>query len=267
MIIDIHTHPHRRIAHADAETRAKGKSLPPPLEVSDILLERAGRLGIERICLLGSFTAHPDEQAVRAINDVTIAMVQRHPGRVFGLAFLNPRLDPAFLVEEIDRCVEQGLSGVKHEFEALASDPMLDPIMQRIVHHDVFLLHHAWNKTVGRCSQESGSAEIAALARRHPQARIVMAHLTGVGIKGVLDVKHCENVWVDTSGHQPVAGLVEYAVAQLGAERVVFGSDVPVRDFATQLGRIEGADLSAAQRKRVLGLNAAELLKINGRGT
>ncbi|MFH1708770.1 MAG: hypothetical protein ABIF71_12760 [Planctomycetota bacterium] len=37
-------------------------------------------------------------------------------------------------------------------------------------------------------------------------------------------------------------GLVEYAVAALGARRVVFGSDAPYRDFTCQIGRILGLE-------------------------
>ena len=74
------------------------------------------------------------------------------------------------------------------------------------------------------------------------------------------DVKPHANVWVDTSGSQPQAGIVEYGVRHLGAERILYGSDAPGRDFAVQLARIQNADLSPEQRTRILRTNAAELL-------
>jgi predicted TIM-barrel fold metal-dependent hydrolase len=77
----------------------------------------------------------------------------------------------------------------------------------------------------------------------------------------VLDVRDCPNVLVDTSGGQPVAGLVEYAVARLGADRVVFGSDWPIRDFAVQRARVEGAEVSEADRAKILGGTMARLLE------
>jgi predicted TIM-barrel fold metal-dependent hydrolase len=87
-----------------------------------------------------------------------------------------------------------------------------------------------------------------------------MAHLGGGGWRGVQDVKPYPNVLIDTSGAQPQAGLVEYAVRELGADRVLFGSDWPIRDFATQMARVTGARLPERDRRRILGLNAARLL-------
>jgi predicted TIM-barrel fold metal-dependent hydrolase len=70
---------------------------------------------------------------------------------------------------------------------------------------------------------------------------------------------------IDTSGGQPVAGLVEYAVDKIGAERILFGSDLygaVGRDPACQLGRILGADISEQAKKLITELNAKRILKI-----
>lgn len=227
------------------------------------MLEMAGQQGIDVLCLLGRFYPYPDEAGIRTINNATIGMVQRHPGRLFGLCFLNPVLSPAFLVGEIDRCLDAGLSGVKLEYEVNARDRRLDPIMEKVAERDAFVLHHSWYKTLGKVGCESDPSDIARLAGRHPETKILMAHLTAGGIRGVLDIQKHSNVSLDTSGSPPVSGLVEYAVDKLGAGRVLFGSDFPVRDFGCQLGRIEGASLSEWDREMLLWKNAARLLKIS----
>lgn len=254
MIIDIHTHPRWR----------QGQFLnhPDPAE-GDAMLELANKQGIGVLCLLGRFFPYPDKAGIQAINNATIGMVKRHPGRLFGLCFLNPVLPPCFLVDEIQRCYDAGLSGVKLEYEVNARDRRLDPIMEKIAELDAFVLHHSWYKTVGKVAMESDPSDIADLAERHPDTKILMAHLTAGGIRGVLDIQQHHNVLVDTSGSPPVSGLVEYAVAKLGAHRVLFGSDFPIRDFACQLGRIEGAALSTEDREMLLWKNAARLLKIS----
>lgn len=257
MIIDLHTH--------QKPVNARGPSDQPPVTKADDMLAEADRVGIDRLCLLGWFWANPTVEGVRTINDVTMAMVARHPDRLHGLCFLNPNHDPAEVMDEIDRCVVRGnLDGIKLEIETNARDPRLDPIMERAAELDVFVLHHAWYKSTIRYANESDPSDIAHLAARHPRTRIVMAHLTGCGIRGVLDIQAYENVSVDTSGSQPFSGIVEYAVDKLGAERVLFGSDAESRDYATQLGRVMGANLTPRQRELVLGLNAARLLKIEG---
>lgn len=253
MIIDIHTHPPRVPDGAIPET---------PAATVERMLDDAARCDIEAICLLGRFWPYPDEEGIRQINDATLAMVHCAPDRVFGLCFLNPNLPPAFLISEIDRCMEAGLSGVKLEFEVNARDSRLDPIMHKTAERGGFVLHHAWYKTTMKAYEESDPSDIAHLAARHPETRIVMAHVTACGMRGILDVQACPNVLVDTSGSQPFSGIVEYAVEQLGAERVVFGSDVPGRDYACQIGRIMGASLTESQRTSILETNAARLLKL-----
>jgi predicted TIM-barrel fold metal-dependent hydrolase len=157
--------------------------------------------------------------------------------------------------------------GVKLWISVHASDARLDPIMERAAALGVPVLHHAWYKANGFVANESTPAEIAHLARRHPDVTIIMAHLAGGGWRGVRDVRDCPNVIVDTSGAQPHAGLVEYAVAELGADRVVFGSDWPIRDFASQRARVEGASLSEADKALILGGTMAKLLTRKSVGT
>jgi predicted TIM-barrel fold metal-dependent hydrolase len=68
-------------------------------------------------------------------------------------------------------------------------------------------------------------------ARRFPNVRVIMAHLTGCGVRGVLAARDCDNLLVDTSGAAPEAGIVAYAVEKLGVERVLYGSDAPIPRF------------------------------------
>ncbi len=226
------------------------------------MVATAERHGIHALCLLGCFYSYPDEEGIRAINDATLSMVRRQPGRLHGLCFLNPALPARAVADEVERCLSAGLSGVKLEYEVNARDRRLDPIMEAVAAHGGFVLHHAWYKTCGHVAQESTPADVAALGARHPRTTLLMAHLTAGGIRGVLDIRRYPNILVDTSGSPPVSGLVEYAVDQLGAERVVYGSDYPIRDFATQLGRVEGAHLPPTAREHLLWRNAARLLKL-----
>jgi predicted TIM-barrel fold metal-dependent hydrolase len=87
-----------------------------------------------------------------------------------------------------------------------------------------------------------------------------MAHLIAGGIRGVLDVVDTPNVSVDISGSQPFAGVVEYALEKLGAKRLLYGSDWPVRDFATQLGKLDIEGLSDADRELIQWGNLHRLL-------
>jgi predicted TIM-barrel fold metal-dependent hydrolase len=62
------------------------------------------------------------------------------------------------------------------------------------------------------------------------------------------------------AGFDPTAGVVEMAVRELGPERVVYGSDVGGRSFASQLAKVMGADIPDSAKELVLGGNLRRLL-------
>ena len=152
------------------------------------------------------------------------------------------------------------MCGIKLWVARRATDSGLDPIMQRAVALDVPVLQHAWEKTTGNLEGESFPWDVADLARRHPRARIIMAHLNGCGLRGLAAVADCPNLVVDTSGGDPEWGMVEAAVDILGPARVVFGSDAPIRHFAVQMGKTLGTDLSAEIKRDILWNNTVRLL-------
>jgi predicted TIM-barrel fold metal-dependent hydrolase len=244
MILDIHTH------------NFKGQA--------DAVAASALAHGIDRFLFLGDVLRHgdqPTQEQIRQVNNETAADVRRYFDHCRGLCFLNPDNATEFVVEEANRCLDMPeFIGIKMEICTNCRSVRMDPIMEILEEHNAILLHHCWYKTNGKYRFESDPSDIADLARRFPRVKIVMAHLCGVGIRGVEDVADCHNVCIDTSGAQPEAGLVEYAVKRIGAERIVYGSDAPCRTFGAQLAKIREADITEAQRRLIFSENARRLL-------
>lgn len=249
--IDVHTHP---ILRHDDRGRAGAAQL----------IRRARAHGIEHIVVLGDvlgFGSRPNEAQLRIINDETHWLMRKYPGYVTGFCHLNPLLGERAVTREVERCVARGFRGIKLEIANNARDACMRPVMQAAEKHQLVVLQHAWSMTkIRQRSFHTDPEDAALLARRFPNVRIIMAHLTGCGVRGVLAVKDCDNLVVDTSGAAPEAGLVEYAVAQLGPRRVLYGSDVPIRDFAVALARVAGTQLDAATKRMILRDNARALL-------
>lgn len=264
------TQPNWHSGHIDIHTHLFTPGARPSVEELATAVRLARRYGISRIVLLGNITTggpDPTPEAVTAINTHTLAAMICYPDIYFGFCYLNPAHSPQFIEAEIGRCIVQGgMCGIKLWIAVKATDERLDAIMARAQALNVPVLHHAWYKQTSYVYNESTPAEIAALARRWPDVTIVMAHLGGGGVRGVLDIVDVPNVLVDTSGSQPEAGLVEYAVRRLGPERIVYGSDWPIRDFGTQVGRIAGASLSPHEKGLIFAGNAARLLKLKDNG-
>ena len=103
--------------------------------------------------------------------------------------------------------------------------------------------------------------DLATLAARHPNAKIICGHTGGDWEQGIRAVRAQPNISVDLGGGDPVAGITEMAVRELGATRVIYGSDAPGRSFASQLAKVHGAEISDEAKNTILGSNLKRLLK------
>ena len=244
MIIDIHTH---NITNS-----------------VDTAAAAAIAAGIDRFVMLGDVLRcgeSPTPEEVRAINNDTLADVRRYCDKARGFCFLNPDNPPEFLEEESARCLSlPEFAGIKLEISVNVRSPKLDPVMRILERYDMPLMQHCWYKTVDKFAGESDPSDVAHLARRFPRVKIIMAHICGCRERGIEDIAELPNVWVDTSGGQPEAGFIEYAVRRIGARRLLYGSDAPYRDYGCQLAKVREADIPESARRLILGENAEELL-------
>lgn len=226
------------------------------------LITYADRLGIERICVfMGmNWSYDPDPEDMRRQNDEVLEAVREFPDRAFGFVYLTPKHVQASLAE-LDRCVRDGpMIGVKLWVARHCNAPELDPIVTRATELKAIIFQHTYLKATGNLPEESTPDELAQLARRHPSAPLICGHTGADWEIGIRAVRDCHNVSVDLSGSDPTAGMTEMAVRELGAERVLFGSDAGGRSFASQLGKVLGAEIPESVQKLILGENLKRLL-------
>jgi uncharacterized protein len=101
---------------------------------------------------------------------------------------------------------------------------------------------------------------VVPVAKAHPQLPIIMAHMGGdAWWDGIAAAREAPNLYVDPCGTCTDSDKIGIAVRELGAERMVFGSDFTLFDPAYTLGMIEDADLSTEQRELILHGNAQRL--------
>lgn len=62
------------------------------------------------------------------------------------------------------------------------------------------------------------------------------------------------------------AGMIEEAVRVIGAERIIWGSDMPMIDPWINIERIRSAEITKKQKELILGDNILRLIK-HGRKT
>jgi len=233
-----------------------------PEERMEYLIQFMDRVGIERVMLsLGyPLLADPTPEQLREENNQVLKAIQRWPDRTLGFVYLNPN-HLAFSLEEFNRCVRDGpMVGVKLWVARRCSASELDPIAERAASLQAPILQHAWFNLKGNLPGESTPLDLAELARRHPKTVFIDAHTGGDWELGIRALRAARNVATCVAGFDPTAGVVEMAVRELGAERVIFGSDAAGRSFASQLSKVLGAEIPEAARKLILGENLRRIL-------
>jgi len=132
-------------------------------------------------------------------------------------------------------------------------------IFEFAARHKAVMLTHS-------SEQNSLAADFIPWADSFPEVRLILAHI-GCGWDGDLthQVRAIQqsrkgNVYADTSSARSIVpGLIEWAVREIGPDRVLFGTDTPLYQTAMQRARIEHADLTDDVKRQILRDNAVRL--------
>ena len=221
---------------------------------ADFLVRLADKVGLDRMLVTELNALFYD---MSEGNDALAAKIARHPDRMIGYVSIpTPRLGQR-AVDEVRRCREKydfrGMKIYSHP-EASIAEPQTYPLLEAAAEFGMVVLAHT---TPDECDH---------LMAAVPQARLVMAHMGGHPYafgdwhRAVAVAKKHKNLLLDTASSQIDNGMIEYAVAELGSEKILFGSDMPLLDPFTQLAKVRGAQISETDKAKILGGNLAALL-------
>jgi predicted TIM-barrel fold metal-dependent hydrolase len=155
-------------------------------------------------------------------NDAAITAAEASDGRLLALARLDPNLDDEALTEGA-RAMAAGARGFKLHPRSDRFD-MPHPVVDRIValahEHRAPVLFHA-----GRGFPGLGE-EVAQLAARYPDARLILAHAGISDIGHLADVvEEAPNIFFDTSWW--LVGDMLTLFTSVPPGRILYGSDMP----------------------------------------
>jgi hypothetical protein len=207
------------------------------------------------------FSYDPAPDLLRAQNDQVLEALRAGRGRLLGFVYLNPN-HLEFSLGELKRCVRDGpMVGVKLWVARRARERELDSIVSQASALKAVIFQHSWFKVGGNLTGESTPLDVAELAKRHPETKIICGHTGGEWESGIRAVRGLPNVMLDTAGSDPTSGFVEMAIREVGPERILYGSDIGGRSFASQIAKVTGANLTAEARRLILGENLKRMLK------
>jgi hypothetical protein len=249
MIWDLHCH----LSGVDGQT--------PDERIAQIMVY-ADRMGVERLVFFMGYPmlVDPSPDDLRRQNDQVLQAISHWHDRAFGFAYVSPRHVDASL-EEIERCVANGpMVGIKLWVAQRCSDEQIDPIIRRCAELKAAVYQHTWHKSGGNLPGESTPADFAQLAARHPETPLICGHTGGDWELGIRTIRALQNVSIDLAGSDPTSGFVEMAVRELGPERIIYGSDIGGRSFASQIAKVQGADVPEMAKRLILKGNLRRML-------
>ncbi len=242
-----------------------------PFHVEDTL-RAMERNGIAK-GIISPILTYPLPQGIsssREQNDNIAACLRKYPDRfVAGLGAVDPRNGPK-AAEEVHRCFgELGLAGLA--FDNSFSGRIVD-------HADMFKLMEAVNRYSGKIVLLNTAPyavlnqpfKLGRLAEAFPDITFINGYalscMTHVGSSKDMASKH-PNVYIDIARciwiHNSLGGTIEF----LGADRILFGSDIPFYTNCLERPVLEGTrnnmNLSDEVMEKIYYKNAAKLFGLN----
>ncbi len=170
----------------------------------------------------------------------------------------------------INKALERpGFVGVKihpGQHQTFPEAPAYQQVWELAAEQGFPLLTHSWVVSDYNPTQRFATVEhYEHCVKRFPQVNLILGHAGG-RYEGHLATAHLvqkhPNVYVDISGDVYAFRFIEWLVGQIGAERILFGSDLNWIDPRTTIGRVLDADISLEEKRLILGENARQLLRL-----
>jgi len=236
-------------------------------------IEFADKLGITRMMISRPITSgEGTPKDFGEYNNLVLKSMKQYPGKFTGEFTLNP-MYPKESLEEIKRCVDLGMVGLKVYTQVKINDPLFYPIIEKLIDLKMIILMH------GSCQLGVGGyrmkydakvrpntsipEDFIDSAKRYPEAMLQYAHIGGGGDweYACKAFKNYPNIYVDTSGSNNPENMIDFALEELGEDRLFFGSD---NCYYQSVGKILASNLTEPQKKKIFFDNYNNILRKSG---
>jgi len=277
MLIDFHTHLfppdilkyRERYCERDPWFNALYANPQAGLACAEDLIAEMETSGVD-VSVTFSF-GWTDSGLIEETNSYVIDTMRRYPGRIYGMAVLQPTIGVK-AVRELVRCAEAGMIGLGElmphgQGYKLSDISLLTPVMEVVRHYQLLVLSHC-SEPIGHTYPGKGDVslqDIVTFLTAFPDVRFVAAHWGG-GLPFYTLMQEIQritaNVWYDTAAtvylyQQNIFPIVANLV---GADRILFASDYGLLRQRRIIDHIAQSGLNEDALKKVLGENAKNLL-------
>jgi predicted TIM-barrel fold metal-dependent hydrolase len=211
------------------------------------------RIGIDVVCASPHLVL---SAYAREGNDICMAAVRKYPARIFGYMTANMR-DAGSVLPELERCLKAGMRAIKiHSKSGPPYSHLNYDVLYRFANANRLpILAHTEGKEID--DLESNFA-------KYPDVNFILAHAGCLEREKYARVAaEYPNVYLETCVSQCFRGLIEYFVKAGLADKILWGTDMTFIAAEHQIGRVIFADISEADKMKILGQNAQKVLKIH----
>ena len=248
LIIDSHAH----ISHEGAQGTG---FMHQPFSDAPSMVERAKTMGISSVCIsawIGVWSDYEDG------NEIVHDAMRRFPKFYRGYATLQPQYVKDWKREIAKVHGRYRMGGLKPYFPRTGlaySHPGWAPWFDFGNRHRCYTLIHPSDNFV---------ADMNDLIPRYPDMWFILAHTGGSfgsARDGIGIAKKFPNVSLEITLTSVTYRVIEFMVDHVGADRVLFGTDQPMRDPIPQFGWLAYSHCTPEQKRKIFGENMRAILR------
>jgi predicted TIM-barrel fold metal-dependent hydrolase len=192
-------------------------------------------------------------------NKEVFEAVREYPNRFVAVVTVYPHYQRS--LEEFEEYVnESGIAGLEleplyHDYEL--NDETIDPFLEISIKRKIPVLLPlciTMNQNFPKLKVE----DVQKLVDRYPDITYVLGKFSYEIEKVLHLMKKHDSVLVETSGLHLFGGI-ERLVEEVGADRVLYGSGLPIQMIGPALAKIQEAEIREEEKNLILGENAQKL--------
>jgi len=189
-------------------------------------------------------------------NNEVLAAAQANPDRLIPFATVNPWYGDR-AISELNRAFAEGAAGLKLHpvLQGFSiSDEIVYPVVEAAIEHRKPIYFHTG--TPVSCTP----FQLSELAMRFPKGRFIMGHVAYADYWNdvAAAVKCVPNITIETSLH--LASFIKSLCDDLGAEKLIYGSDAPKTSMSFEIEKITRYVKSDADLDMIFHANISRLL-------
>jgi predicted TIM-barrel fold metal-dependent hydrolase len=248
LVIDSHAH----MSHDGAEGIG---FLHQPYGDAQSMVDRAKLMGIDAMCVSGFLAVWTDYEEG---NKIIVDAMNRYPGFYHGYAALQPQYVKDWKKDCALWYGKHKMSGMKPYYPRTFipyNDKAWAPWFAYGNTINAYALIHPSPNLVQEASD---------LARKYKNISFILAHSGASFADARLAIevaKKHKNVFLEITLTSVTYRVIEFMAKHVGADRVLFGTDQPMRDPIPQFGWMAYSHCTFEEKKKMFGLNMQKILK------